>query len=686
MKKILFQLFIVSFFGLATSQVTVVNMPRKMALYPRLAPADTGCATISGSIDSTGSKYTSMRIKAYRNNALVTTQSQTLIFTGKIAPFSFNYGIKAELAMYKFELLGVAGSVETLIKSADSIVCGDVFIVQGQSNAEAHAFEGSSTATLVSPYIRVFGSADPNQAVFDSVWHIGQGDDGQSSAGNTGEWEQRMARSIVDNQKFPVAIFNGCYSGKPIDTFQRNDANPASANTNYGHLLRRLLSTGLNKWVQAILWVQGESDADAGTSTAAYKASFAGLRADWLSDYSSVKKIYLFQIRNGCSYSLVNASQITEAHRQLAEELPNTAIMSMSAQQHDTATKCHYRYINGYELMGNNIYRLVARDFYGVNADNIEAPDIKFAEISGPNEITLIMKNIMDNLTWYNGSQAEFLISGTSATVTAGATQGNRIKLTLSGSPTGATTISFMGHSAIPPEPMALNGNGVGAVHFYLFPFTTARYRDSISVAAILKSNSVALPVNSVVVYSGGRIVTLDLSNRGVSVLPADIGYMDGLTSINLSGNALTTLPRAITKLSPSVSLNIDKNQLCGISDTLITSWITRYSKDAAWATTQMLDTAHYCNGTTALHDAQPAIFTGQTITHALVHDHLVVNFPASLVVRQVRIFKVNGSLTFRSTNVSKALSIDVSGYCKGLYIMQVSTPGGVMTNKIVLQ
>jgi hypothetical protein len=121
MKKILFQLFIVFFFGLATSQVTVVNMPRKMALYPRLAPADTGCTTISGSIDSTGSKYTSMRIKAYRNNALVTTQSQTLSFTGKIAPFSFNYGIKAELAMYKFELLGVAGSVETLIKSADSI-------------------------------------------------------------------------------------------------------------------------------------------------------------------------------------------------------------------------------------------------------------------------------------------------------------------------------------------------------------------------------------------------------------------------------------------------------------------------------------------------------------------------------------------------------------------------------------
>ena len=28
----------------------------------------------------------------------------------------------------------------------------------------------------------------------------------------------------------------------------------------------------------------------------------------------------------------------------------------------------------------------------------------------------------------------------------------------------------------------------------------------------------------------------------------------------------------------------------------------------------------------------------------------------------------------------------DMSGYCKGLYIMQVSTPGGVMTNKIVLQ
>ncbi len=677
---------LISFFSLAASQVTLVNMPRKMALYPRLAPADTGSVIISGSVDSTGAKYSSIRLKAYRNNALVTTLNQTLSFTGKISPFSFDYGIKAELAMYRFEVLGVAGSVETVIKSADSIVCGDVFIVQGQSNAEAHAFEGSSTATLVSPYIRVFGSADPNPAAFDSVWHIGQGDGGQSSAGNTGEWELRMARSIVDNQELPVAIFNGCYSGKVIDTFQRNDASPASANTNYGRLLRRLLTTGLYKWVQAIFWVQGESNADAGTSTAAYKASFAALRADWLSDYSGVKKIYLFQIRNGCSYSLVNASQITEAHRQLSEELPNMEIMSMSAQQHDTATLRHYPYAKGYELMGNNVYRLVARDFYGVNADNIEAPDIKFAEISGPKEITLVMKNIMDSLTWYNGSQTEFLIGGTIATVTAGNTHGNKIQLTLSGSPTGASTISYMGHATIPPEPMVLNMNGVGAVHFYLFPLTTARYRDSVSVAAILKSNSIPLPVDSVATYSGQRITTLNLSNRGIADIPADIGYMDSLKTVDLSDNVLKTLPREITKLSPIVSLVVDKNRMCDVSDTLIVGWINRYSNNVNWATTQMLDTAHYCNGTTALKDPQKVNFPRAITSFALVNNHILLKFPSTSFVHEVRIFKADGRMMFRSTNVQQISSVDMSSFSKGLYIIQVSTLGHVITNKFVLQ
>jgi hypothetical protein len=670
-------LFLVFFFPfMALAQVNFTSIPRKLQLYARNGQSDTGMVTISGTVYNAGANYSGMRVKVYRNNSLLKTLDQTLTFNGGAASFSIPYGIKAELAEYKFEALGVNGSSETMLRSADSVVCGDVYIITGQSNAEAHSFAGSASANS-SPYIRVFGYAEGRS---DTTWRIGQGDGGQDSPGNTGQWGLRFSRLIIDNHKIPVAIFNAAASGQPISTFQRNNNTPDDVNTYYGRLLTRLKRTGLTSGIKALFWFQGEQDANLGTSMADYTTAFTTLRSNWLNDYPSIKKIYVFQIGSYCINSGVpvetfpdHVNQIKEAHRRLGEEVPDLQTISSSGANHydDGRTYCHYPFTMGYELFGNNAYWLLARDFYGKTADNIDAPSIKFAEVSRVNEITLIMKNIIDSITWNSGSETNFQIEGSTAKVVSGKTYWNRIVLTLSATPTGATGISYMGTHDWHADPIVRNRNNIGAVHFYKFPLTSVKYRDSVCVAAILKANGSALPVDSVAVYSGQRTTALHLNGKKLSVIPADIGYMDSLKTLDLKDNLLQTIPREITKLPALTSINVGNNRLCGISDSLA-AWIDNHSADANWTNTQRIDETRLCNGTALRQGISKLAGSSALMTFRMTRNVLHIELLCATPGCRILIVKQNGVVMARHALGIKTADIDMSSWAHGLYFVKV--------------
>jgi Carbohydrate esterase, sialic acid-specific acetylesterase len=655
----------------ARGQVTFQDAPVKNRLYARDPAKDSGDVAFQGTVNKTGANYQEIRIKAYRNGTALPTATQKLTFSGNNASFTMAYRIMAELANYKFEIAGFDGTAETIVRSADSIVAGDVFIVQGQSNAEAHSFDNTSAKANVSPYIRVYGSSNPDTYYTD--WKVGQGDDGMNSVANTGQWELRMARQIVENQKIPVAIFNGNHSGQPISFFQRTDANPENTANNYGRLLRRLKATGMTNKVRAIFWVQGENNST--MSTANYKTAFATLRQDWLADYPSTERIYLFQLRNGCISSeagmtVAGMANILEAERQLALELPNIENMSMSAQTHDAGTVCHYPFPKGYELMGNNIYRLVARDFYGVDGDNIEPPAIKFAEASGAQEITLIMKNILDTLTWNAGSQSEFEVTGGSAKVTAGSAAGNKVKLTLSGSASNVTAITFLGHSEVPPEPLVLNLNGVGALHFKGFPITMPDQRDSASVAAILKANGLNVSVSSVVTRNAaGRVTALNLHGKQLTVLPGDVAFLDSLTTLDVGANKLTALPREVTKLPAAIIADLNGNALCQAPDA-VAAWAGSHALDPAWKNTQTT-----C-GVTAIATS-PGRIAPALAKYRVSGRNLVITFLRPGDASEMGIVNAAGALVYRGRSTGKEISINASGWASGIHILRLQTSEG---------
>lgn len=689
LKKVVTILIFGGFFTVAFSQVTFSKMPKKLQLYGRNLSSDSGEVTISGTVKKPSANYQELRLKVFRNNIVKDSVTKTLQFDADSAPFDIRYKIKAEQANYRFEVYGFDGTQTTLLKSADSVTCGDVFIITGQSNSVAWNLAGTSANSAngnQSPFIRVFGTGCYNGS--DSTWYIAQGDGQECSNGNAGQWGLHLARLILDNQKIPVAIFNGGHGGMPIQFFQRNDAIPADKSTNYGRLLTRVRSAGLNQSIRAIFWHQGENNTDADAnwlSLTGYKLAFQSLSDDWLKDYPNVEKIYVFQIRNGCSHPADSVDRIKEAHRELVQ-LPKVSVMSTSAQTH-YSDNCHYAY-NEYKSFAENIYRLVHRDLYkGPAADNINAPNIKFAELSGDGmQITMIMEDIMDSISWTSGAEADFKLYGTNATVSKGVCTGNNVKLTINSKATGVTAISYLGHQNT-PEPMVTNLNGIGALHFYKFPLTTSRYRDSISLVNILKSNNITLPVDSFAVFSpGGRIVSLKLDNRKLTVLPRDIGYMDSLQTINLSANQLKTLPREITKISPTTNLVVDLNYLCTVSDT-IANWINKYSKNANWNKIQRSDSLHYCDGSVAVIASQTGhiesnLYSGISINRT-AGNKLVVQMPSLAGINNVSVFRTNGVRIYQTTPSSRVITIDMSNHPNEIYILRIETKSGCIAKRV---
>jgi hypothetical protein len=97
--------------------------------------------------------------------------------------------------------------------------------------------------------------------------------------------------------------------------------------------------------------------------------------------------------------------------------------------------------------------------------------------------------------------------------------------------------------------------------------------RDSAAVRALLDSNGIKMPVDSVVsiMYVPGtgdyRIVDLRLANAGVWRLTADICTLSYLRSMDLHGNLLITLPSFIRTLGELSTINLNGNQLAALPD-----------------------------------------------------------------------------------------------------------------------
>ncbi len=476
MKKILLLILTVSVYldaAAADPNVYFTQFPLQRQVFPRDTLTNTGTAVISGFALSQ-SAYSTIAVQLYRENVLQKTFTQNLNYINDSAGFSFNVAIKAELAHYGIKVFGVKGNAYTLINYAQSILAGDAFIIQGQSNAESVLLEGSSNEENQSSFIRVYGSGGGH---WEKEWKIGNGDVGAilNDEGNTGQWGLRLAKHLIDSFHVPVVVFNGAHGGKPISYFKkRNDST-----NNYAYLARRVLESGFVNNIRAIFWYQGESDSNPGNSIDDYKETFYEMYNNWKADYKGFQRLYIVQINQSCGVDKEGATKIEEAQRQLADEIPGATLFATNGIEHAGVGACHYAYENGYKLVGDYLFSIVNRDLRGLpNLRNIESPQVTHVVQTDSNKLVLHFRNQQDTYVWEAGVEKDFVLNGIPAKVASGVVNGSTIILTLN-KKIGVDSISFYGHG-IGGSPCIRNLSGAGIAGFYGFTVTqTASFAGS---------------------------------------------------------------------------------------------------------------------------------------------------------------------------------------------------------------
>ncbi|MFJ5842339.1 sialate O-acetylesterase [Streptomyces shenzhenensis] len=457
--------------------VDIVTGPTDAQLYPRDRATNTATVTVRSHV--TDPDVTALRMDVRRGDALVSTQRVPAEeWSTMSAP------ITAERAAYTVEVWAQRPSGQTLVRRATDVVAGDVYVIEGQSNAVAAGAGHSGTASSVdhSPWVRTFGydSADPARSVLDRSWYVasGEGFEGSHTSvrGAIGQLGMRLGRDLADRTGVPVAILNGADGGKPSTFFQRSDRAPTDPATNYGRLLGRAVDGGLADAVRAVIWYQGEADTGQnGRPTAAqHNANVRSLLADWRTDFTGLEHVYVVQIRKHCG--TFRSVAVQEVQRRLAAVAGVSVMTTMGLDGHDG---CHYTYRSGYRQLGDWLSTAIQRDLYGARPTTPADPPNPLRAVwedSAHTRIRIDLTDATQTLRCDAGSKADFALTGTTAKVAGVSCGTGRVNLTLTGRVTGPASLTYAGHpgrattSATPTTAWIVNASGMGLLAFDRLP------------------------------------------------------------------------------------------------------------------------------------------------------------------------------------------------------------------------
>ncbi len=441
--------------------VTVDQAPLASSVLPRDLVTDEGTAHFAGVVGSDG--FTEVRADVMEGDVVRTSVSVPLCDAAP-AMFEIDVPIPSELTAFDVKLSVVGGGEAYEVYTVADLVAGDIYVVQGQSNAESAQYSGDANENQ-SDFVRSFGTntEDGPTTAGDLVWRVANGNAG-SGPGAIGQWPMRMAGRLSMLHETPIGLLNGARGGMPIDYFQRNDADSTDLSTNYGRLLTRMRGASLEGSVRAILWYQGESD---GAGFQVHHDGFLALKADWAEDYAGVERVYVTQLRAGCGGDLIRTQEV---QRTLADDFPEITVMSTTGL--DAHDGCHYAYEGGYRELGDRYVGLLGRDLYGETpATDVQPPNPASVQLaSGGTQLRVTMRNPDSLLVADAAASADFRFEGASATVSGAAVENNVLVLTIDGDASGATGLTYLGHQGA--GPWILNDSGIGLLAFYDLPIT----------------------------------------------------------------------------------------------------------------------------------------------------------------------------------------------------------------------
>jgi hypothetical protein len=383
--------------------------------------------------------------------------------------YALSARLKPGLVKYRIEFGSRLGASETILHKAGNLVCGDAYLINGQSNAEAIDY-GRAVNPYTSEWVRSYGSmaGDPAGARL-KLWGNAVSYDNRGAKLQIGYWGIELAKHLVEDQKIPVFIINGAVGGTRIDMHQRKAEDPEDVKTIYGRLLWRIRQARLTHGIRGAFWHQGENDQGADGPTGGYgwetyRNYFVEMAAAWKQDYPNIQHYYVFQIwPRSCSMG-VNGSDnmLREVQRTLSCDFANLSVMSTLGIK--PPGPAHYP-PEGYAQIAHLICPLVERDNYGKVFDRpITAADLKRAYYSSEKRDRLVLE-FDQPVVWTDSLTSQFYLDGKANAVASGAAAGSVVTLTLKGT-SAATKISYLDSRSWSQEKLLLGANGIAALTF----------------------------------------------------------------------------------------------------------------------------------------------------------------------------------------------------------------------------
>jgi PKD repeat protein len=460
--------------------VVMSNFPAYYKFYPRDA-SDSAIVKFDGKAIS--AKYDSVKLDVYKDDTLWKSFGQLLSYSAGAAYFSFKPKIKAGLYEYSFKLHLKNSSTDTLVGYRKDVVCGDVYMVDGQSNT-VFVY---ATSNYTNEFVRTFGSntGGGNGDPTDTFWNKANGSSWLYYT--ICSWGIKMAQMLKEKEKMPICVVNQGVGGTTVGFHLEDTTNPTNLIYNYGRLLYRMQKAGIQNAVKAIFWYQGESN-----SIYYYSQQFHTLYREWKKTYLGFKHFYMMQIHTGCNSG--NAAEVREFDRAITDTLGNATTVSTTNLPGHDLDHCHY-YESGYDSLGVHLFRLVNKDFYNSpDTLNVRSPNVKkvFYTDSTYKEIGILFREKNAGLSWtkdvtqiLNSGKAfrfnirhAFYLDDSFDRVNSVIVSGDTLKLKLK-SPLRYSRINYIpdtyyeNTATYYEGPWLINKRQIGALTFFHFPIDT---------------------------------------------------------------------------------------------------------------------------------------------------------------------------------------------------------------------
>ena len=408
-------------------------------------------------------------LKVYAEDQLVATETGTPTADGS---YQLTTKLAAGLWHYRIEFGTKTDGQETVLHTAKDIVCGDAYLIDGQSNALA-TDTGEDAPRETHEWIRSYARARHYRAgETQNLWCRPVWKAQAQHTAELGWWGMELAKSLVASQQVPIFMINGAVGGTRIDQHQRNEQNPTDLQTIYGELLWRVQQARLTHGIRAILWHQGENDQgaagpDGGYGWETYQRYFVSMSAAWQQDFPNVRHFYVFQIwPNACSMGNGNGDMLREVQRTLPRLYANLDVLATVGIE--PPGPCHFP-LQGWRELAQLLQPLIERDFYGKQVTTpITAPNLVQASFvsASRNEIRL---QFDQPVVWHDALRSEFYLDGKRADIVLGNVSGNTLTLELR-APSTAQSLAYLHEKSWSQQRLLRGQNGLAALTFCNVP------------------------------------------------------------------------------------------------------------------------------------------------------------------------------------------------------------------------